>query len=82
MKIVGPDGNPVAEGETGELWLKGPNVFPGYWKREDATRAAFVDGWFKTGDIGSRSADGYTSRSAAVRTTSSYPAVSIFIRGD
>jgi malonyl-CoA/methylmalonyl-CoA synthetase len=41
------------------LFLKGPNVFPGYWKREDATKAAFVDGWFRTGDIGSRSADGY-----------------------
>src|SRR6202790_1347066 len=59
VKVVGPDGNPVADGETGELWLKGPNVFAGYWKREDATRAAFVDGWFKTGDIGSRSSDGY-----------------------
>jgi malonyl-CoA/methylmalonyl-CoA synthetase len=45
--------------ETGELHLKGPNVFAGYWKREDATRAAFVDGWFKTGDIATRSDDGY-----------------------
>jgi malonyl-CoA/methylmalonyl-CoA synthetase len=63
VKIVGPDGNPVAFGETGELWLQGPNVFPGYWKREEATRAAFVDGWFKTGDIGSRSADGYITLS-------------------
>ncbi|MBV8847274.1 MAG: AMP-binding protein, partial [Bryobacterales bacterium] len=44
---------------TGELLLKGPNVFTGYWKREDATREAFVDGWFKTGDIATRSADGY-----------------------
>ncbi len=59
VKIVGPDGNPVADGETGELWLKGPNVFAGYWKREEATKAAFVDGWFRTGDIGSRSPDGY-----------------------
>jgi len=59
VKIVGPDGNPVADGEPGELWLKGPNVFAGYWKREEATKAAFVDGWFRTGDIGSRSADGY-----------------------
>lgn len=59
VKIVGPDGNPVADGETGELWLQGPNVFAGYWKREEATKAAFVDGWFRTGDIGSRSADGY-----------------------
>ena len=45
--------------ETGELHLKGPNVFTGYWKREDATRDAFMDGWFKTGDIATRSADGY-----------------------
>jgi malonyl-CoA/methylmalonyl-CoA synthetase len=59
VKIVGPDGRPVADGETGELWLKGPNVFKGYWKREDATHAAFADGWFKTGDLGSRSTDGY-----------------------
>jgi malonyl-CoA/methylmalonyl-CoA synthetase len=59
VKVVGPDGNPMPDGETGELWLKGPNVFAGYWKREDATKAAFVDGWFKTGDIGSRSSDGY-----------------------
>jgi len=64
VKIVGPDGKEAADDETGELWLKGGNVFPGYWKREEATRAAFVDGvvqggWFKTGDIGSRSADGY-----------------------
>ena len=62
-KIVGPDGIPVAEGETGELWLQGPNVFAGYWKREEATRAAFVDDWFKTGDIASRSADGYITLS-------------------
>jgi malonyl-CoA/methylmalonyl-CoA synthetase len=59
VKVVGPDGNPLPDGETGELWLKGPNVFSGYWKCEDATKAAFVDGWFKTGDIGSRSSDGY-----------------------
>ncbi len=45
--------------DTSELWIKGPNVFSGYWKREDATRAAFADGWFKTGDLASRSEDGY-----------------------
>jgi len=45
--------------ESGEILLKGPNVFAGYWKREDATREAFEDGWFKTGDIASRSEDGY-----------------------
>lgn len=47
--------------ETGDVWVKGANVFPGYWRRDDATRAAFVDGWFRTGDIGLRSADGYIS---------------------
>jgi len=45
--------------ESGELWIKGPNVFSGYWRREDATRAAFEDGWFKTGDLAERSEDGY-----------------------
>ncbi len=49
----------MKQSETGELWVKGPNVFAGYWRRDDATRAAFSDGWFKTGDIGERSADGY-----------------------
>lgn len=43
----------------GELQIKGPNVFAGYWRRPEATEAAFVDGWFKTGDIASCSPDGY-----------------------
>jgi len=58
-RIVGPEGRDVPDGETGELYLKGPNVFAGYWRRDDATRAAFMDGWFKTGDIAQRSPDGY-----------------------
>ncbi len=45
--------------ETGEVWVKGSNVFAGYWRRDDATHAAFDDGWFRTGDIAERSADGY-----------------------
>jgi malonyl-CoA/methylmalonyl-CoA synthetase len=45
--------------DSGEVLLKGPNVFAGYWRRDDATRDAFVDGWFKTGDIATRSDDGY-----------------------
>jgi malonyl-CoA/methylmalonyl-CoA synthetase len=58
-RIVDTEGKDVADGETGEVWLKGANVFPGYWRREDATKAAFVDGWFKTGDLAIRSSDGY-----------------------
>lgn len=52
-------GREVRDGEEGELHVKGPNVCQGYWNREDATRGAFVDGWFRTGDMGVRSQDGY-----------------------
>jgi malonyl-CoA/methylmalonyl-CoA synthetase len=59
VRILAEDGREVAEDETGELWVRGPNVCAGYWRRPDATAAAFVNGWFRTGDIGRRSADGY-----------------------
>ncbi len=45
--------------EDGELFVRGPNVFAGYWRRPDATAAAFTDGWFRTGDLATRSDDGY-----------------------
>src|SRR5207237_8245948 len=41
----------------GELFVKGPTVFAGYWGKPEATAAAFVDGWFRTGDLAERSAD-------------------------
>jgi len=41
--------------------VKGPAVFGGYWRRPDATAAAFVDGWFRTGDLASRAPDGYVT---------------------
>jgi malonyl-CoA/methylmalonyl-CoA synthetase len=59
VRLVDSEGRPVAYGEVGEVHLKGPNVFTGYWRREDATRAAFVDGYFRTGDLATRTPDGY-----------------------
>lgn len=59
VRLLDSIGNPVPDGETGEIYLRGPNIFAGYWRREDATRRAFVDGFFRTGDLANRSADGY-----------------------
>jgi long-chain acyl-CoA synthetase len=47
--------------EDGEILVRGPSVFKGYWNRADETQSAFQDGWFKTGDIGCIDADGYLS---------------------
>jgi long-chain acyl-CoA synthetase len=47
--------------EDGEILVKGPSIFKGYWNRPEETKAALSDGWFKTGDIGSLDADGYLS---------------------
>lgn len=58
-KIVKSDGSIAKVDEEGEVYVKGPNVFAGYWKREQATADAFVDGYFKTGDMGVVSTDGY-----------------------
>ncbi len=47
--------------EDGEILVKGPSVFKGYWNCPEETKAALVDAWFKTGDIGNIDADGYLS---------------------
>ncbi len=50
----------LPDGEIGELEIRGPNVFKGYWQQPDKTSASFsADGWFKTGDLGFREKDGY-----------------------
>jgi acyl-CoA synthetase (AMP-forming)/AMP-acid ligase II len=49
----------LAPGEVGEIWLKGPNVTPGYWGKPKETEAVFVNGWFRTGDLGKRDENGY-----------------------
>jgi fatty-acyl-CoA synthase len=50
VRIVRPDGTDAAVGELGELWVRGPNVTPGYWNRPDANESSFTDGWLHTGD--------------------------------
>ncbi|GLF99501.1 class I adenylate-forming enzyme family protein [Streptomyces yaizuensis] len=51
VRIAGPNGELLAEGEVGELWLRGQSLVRGYWRDEAATAAAFRDGWFRTGDL-------------------------------
>ena len=59
LRIVRPDGADAAVGEVGELWCRGASVTPGYWKRPDLNKAAFSEGWFRSGDAALRDADGY-----------------------
>jgi long-chain acyl-CoA synthetase len=51
-------GRDVADGEAGELWVRGPMVTPGYWRRPEADREVLVGGWLRTGDMGLRDASG------------------------
>ena len=59
VRIVDDAGVDVTDGTSGELLVRGPNVCAGYWRRPDATAAAFQEGWFRTGDVGVRAPDGY-----------------------
>jgi long-chain acyl-CoA synthetase len=59
LRIVDEVGNDVELGDPGEIVVRGPNVFKGYWNREDATQQVFRDGWFRTGDIAVEDEDGY-----------------------
>lgn len=60
-RIVDPESEaPLPAGEVGEVQIKGPHVFKGYWGQPEKTAAAFsADGWLRTGDMGLREADGY-----------------------
>jgi malonyl-CoA/methylmalonyl-CoA synthetase len=60
VRIVDPNTpRDVAQGQTGEIWLKGPSITPGYWKKPEETAKAFAEGWFRTGDLGRVDEDGY-----------------------
>ena len=59
MKVVDDDDEDVAQGEVGEIVIKGENVMKGYWGREEDTAEAIKDGWFHTGDLAKIDQDGY-----------------------
>jgi acyl-CoA synthetase (AMP-forming)/AMP-acid ligase II len=59
VTILDDEGNELPRGQEGELGLKGPNVTHGYLNNPDATRAAFSNGWFRTGDLARMDDDGY-----------------------
>ncbi|MCU4186848.1 benzoate-CoA ligase family protein [Acidiferrimicrobium sp. IK] len=60
LRLLDDDGQVITGADTpGALWVKGPSVADGYWQRPELTAATFVDGWLRTGDVYTRSPDGY-----------------------
>jgi long-chain acyl-CoA synthetase len=59
MRLVEGAGDDVPPGEVGEIAIRGHNIMKGYWRRDDATREAIPDGWFRSGDLARQDADGY-----------------------
>jgi long-chain acyl-CoA synthetase len=60
VKVMDPDtGRELPAGELGEIWIRGPQVVPGYWQRPDATEESFSDGFLHTGDVGRMDAQGW-----------------------
>jgi long-chain acyl-CoA synthetase len=57
--VMDEEGNEVARGQSGEIWIGGPMVVPGYWNNPDATEAEFAGGFWRSGDIGTMDDDGY-----------------------
>ena len=51
VKVLDRDQEPVSDGTSGELWVRGPTTFAGYWRRPELTARAYADGWMRTGDL-------------------------------
>ncbi|MDO8477631.1 MAG: AMP-binding protein [Candidatus Rokubacteria bacterium] len=60
-RVVDPEGQTLAPGEAGELWIRTPAAMDGYFRAEEETRAVIQDGWFKTGDLATISPEGFVS---------------------
>ncbi len=72
-KIADAEGNELPIGETGEVWLRSPSVMSEYWRNPDETAATLVDGWLRTGDLGTKDDNGCYRLSGRVKE--------MFIRG-
>ncbi len=59
VRIVAPDGADAPAGGTGEVWIKGPHIMPGYWNKPEATAESITDGWLHTGDLGHVDDEGF-----------------------
>lgn len=59
LKLMDPEDNEVAPGEVGELWIKGPNVVKGYWKKPEETAKTFTNGWLRSGDLARIDEEGF-----------------------
>jgi len=59
MQVGDENGRPVKDGQLGEIQISGPTITPGYWNRPDATAETVVDGWLRTGDLGTRDSEGF-----------------------
>ena len=59
LRLVGEDGSDVEMGDPGEILVRGPNIFKGYWNRPQESEKCFVDGWFRTGDVAIEDEEGF-----------------------